>query len=412
MKGTKIIFIDPEREYKELCEALDGDWINVGGGRGGMLNPLQIRPAPVDEDEESNKLYKDDGNGLGDMVLHIKNLEIFFNLYLPGLADMQKAILKECLIELYNGKGDGSTFLFFAIIITEMNLIFSLKTSIIGTLSGYIASCAICIVAKRNNLSLEYLTDYGISSGASVLFTFIMSYLAKLQINEQHKLKRTNKELQLAYIKLMNNAIEKERLRMAREIHDTLAHTLTAAIVQLEAGKRLVGIDKDRAIAEIDKAQNVTRDGLNEVKRTIKALRPQKMENSNFFEALKIMIDEFEANTGTAIEVIQPSDKLLKLSPTTEVGLFRVIQESLTNSVRHGNAQNILVEILAFENHLNVMIKDDGKGCTTVKKGYGLQGIMERVGEMKGNVQFITSSGKGFETKIDICLEEENQNAD
>ncbi|MCX7748246.1 MAG: DUF87 domain-containing protein [Clostridia bacterium] len=102
MKGTKIIICDPEREYKELCEALGGDWINAGGGRGGMINPLQIRPAPIDEDDESNKLYNDVGNGLSDMVLHLKTLEIFFNLYIPSLTDMQKAILKECLIELYN----------------------------------------------------------------------------------------------------------------------------------------------------------------------------------------------------------------------------------------------------------------------------------------------------------------------
>ncbi len=102
MKGTKIIICDPEREYKDLCESLDGDWINAGGGKGGMINPLQIRPAPSDEENETSRLYQDEGNGMGDMVLHIKNLEIFFNLYIPSLTDMQKAVLKDCLIELYN----------------------------------------------------------------------------------------------------------------------------------------------------------------------------------------------------------------------------------------------------------------------------------------------------------------------
>lgn len=102
MKGTKIIFIDPEREYKDLCEALEGDWINAGGGKGGMLNPLQIRAVPVDEDDEKTRLYKDEGIGMGDLALYIKNLEIFFSLYLPSLTDMQKAILKDCIIDLYN----------------------------------------------------------------------------------------------------------------------------------------------------------------------------------------------------------------------------------------------------------------------------------------------------------------------
>ncbi|PWL54482.1 MAG: hypothetical protein DBY36_02460 [Clostridiales bacterium] len=103
MKGTKIITIDPESEYKEMCLNLGGDWINAGGGQGGMLNPLQIRPAPVDDDGEADKLYQDEGNGMSDMALHIKTLEIFFNLYLPSLSDMQKAILKQAVIELYNG---------------------------------------------------------------------------------------------------------------------------------------------------------------------------------------------------------------------------------------------------------------------------------------------------------------------
>ncbi|MGV8147312.1 MAG: VirB4 family type IV secretion system protein [Alkaliphilus sp.] len=99
MKGTKIIFIDPEREMRELCEALDGDWINAGGGSSGRINPLQIRPTPVDEND---KYYKDDGNGMGDMAKYIKSLDIFFNLYIPSLSDNHKAILKAAVIELYN----------------------------------------------------------------------------------------------------------------------------------------------------------------------------------------------------------------------------------------------------------------------------------------------------------------------
>lgn len=99
MKGTKIIFIDPEREMRELCIALNGDWINAGGGSNGKINPLQIRPTPVDDDDS---YYKDDGSGMGDMAIYIKTLDIFFSLYIPSLSDRQKAILKSAVIELYN----------------------------------------------------------------------------------------------------------------------------------------------------------------------------------------------------------------------------------------------------------------------------------------------------------------------
>lgn len=102
MKGTKIIFIDPESEYKQLTQRLNGDWIHAGGNAGGKINPLQIRPAPRDEDEEEDPLYPDEGHGMSDMALHLKNLEIFFSLYITELTMMQKAVLKQSVIELYN----------------------------------------------------------------------------------------------------------------------------------------------------------------------------------------------------------------------------------------------------------------------------------------------------------------------
>lgn len=102
MKGTKLIFIDPHREYKEMTQNLNGDWINAAGGSKGKINPLQIRSTPKDDEEEEEKLYTDNENGMGDMALYIKNLEIFFRLYIPSLTDRHMAILKSELIELYN----------------------------------------------------------------------------------------------------------------------------------------------------------------------------------------------------------------------------------------------------------------------------------------------------------------------
>lgn len=96
MKGTRIIVIDPESEYRDLCQNLNGDWINAVGGSKGMINPLQVRPSPRDDEDEIEelRLYRDEGYGMNDLALHMKNLEIFFSLYIPSLTDMQKAVLK------------------------------------------------------------------------------------------------------------------------------------------------------------------------------------------------------------------------------------------------------------------------------------------------------------------------------
>lgn len=92
MRGTKVIFIDVENEYRELTEKVNGDVISCGGSAGGMLNPLQVRPSPREDNEE----------GFSDLALYLKTLDTFFSLYLSELTDSQKALLKDSLIELYN----------------------------------------------------------------------------------------------------------------------------------------------------------------------------------------------------------------------------------------------------------------------------------------------------------------------
>lgn len=106
MMGTKLIFIDPESEYKDFCRNLNGTWINAGGSKRGRVNPLHIMPIPKDDDTDGDDYYsRDDGNGLGALALYLKHLEVFFSLYLPSMQDREKAVLKQVLIELYSNFG-------------------------------------------------------------------------------------------------------------------------------------------------------------------------------------------------------------------------------------------------------------------------------------------------------------------
>ena len=89
-------------EYKELTEDLEGDWLNVGSGAGGVINPLQIKDVPLDDEDEKDKVFKDEGKGLGAMALHFQSLRTFFKLLFPELTSIQIALLEETLEELYN----------------------------------------------------------------------------------------------------------------------------------------------------------------------------------------------------------------------------------------------------------------------------------------------------------------------
>lgn len=105
-RGTKIIQIDPEREYKDLCENVNGDWVDCGGGSGGRINPLQVREVPLDDEEEKEKLYDRDVVKRGPLALHFQTLRTFFQLYQKSFQDddMLMAYLERVLIETYNKK--------------------------------------------------------------------------------------------------------------------------------------------------------------------------------------------------------------------------------------------------------------------------------------------------------------------
>ncbi|SFE61193.1 AAA-like domain-containing protein [Thermoanaerobacter thermohydrosulfuricus] len=103
MQGSRIIIIDPEREYKDMCKKLGGVWINCTGGEG-KINPLQVRLRPVEEGEDE-KEEKQNTSFQSPLALHIQTLRTFFSLYLRDLADTEKAALEDALVEVYREAG-------------------------------------------------------------------------------------------------------------------------------------------------------------------------------------------------------------------------------------------------------------------------------------------------------------------
>ena len=248
--------------------------------------------------------------------------------------------------------------------------------------------------------------------GVSIAFVVGMSYLVKIQIREKEKFARMNMELERAYEKVIESSaaaqklsVELERTRMAREIHDTLAYTLTNLVVQLEVCKKLSQVDPSRLPAELEKAQELSRSGFNDVKLSIKALRPHNMGEKSFFASINSMIHETMENTNVHITLNNLLSNDMKFPSQVEIALFRVIQESITNSIRHGEANEIKIHIEKIKDTLQLNIIDDGVGGTNIKKGYGMQGIQERIEDLNGSVEFSTSQGKGFKTRILIPYE-------
>ena len=168
MKGTKILCIDPESEYKDMCRNLNGSWLNAGGGKNGRSNLLQIRPAPRDDDDETDKLYTDEGNGMSDMALHMKTLEIEFSLYCATRALDEE--WEERVVDIQNRKYAWKALeqLFTVGALTEvqkrrfrLHVFQGLSTRQIGRMEGTSHQA----VAKSINLAIAKLKKYFAAQG-------------------------------------------------------------------------------------------------------------------------------------------------------------------------------------------------------------------------------------------------------
>ncbi len=233
----------------------------------------------------------------------------------------------------------------------------------------------------------------------SLLFYILSAITERHRIEEELRMaSQANRELN-SYLALSEKIAEdRERKRIAREIHDTLGHALTGISAGIDAVKVLVDIDTNRAKEQLNNVSVVVRDGIRDVRGSLNKMRPGALENNTLKEALIKIIREYEAISNLEIHLCYEWDNI-DLDIAKEDIVFRVIQESITNSVRHGHAKTIWIELLEKETYV-MTIQDDGVGFDELHYGYGLKQMQERLMIIGGSVRF--ENRDGFYTHIEI----------
>ena len=229
------------------------------------------------------------------------------------------------------------------------------------------------------------------------------------QLNETNRqLNAANSELQKANIQLEEYAREEEQMvatrernRLAREIHDTLGHALTGIITGAEACAALMDAAPEAAKKQMQAITEVARQGITDVRRSVKALRPDALEKYNLEDAIKQTIDEMRRVSNVEIEY-RCDTQLNCFNGDEEEVIYRIVQESITNSIRHGEASRILVDIEREYGTLIVKIKDNGKGCKNIQKGFGLHHMEERLQLLQGQLAYNGDDGFTVEAQIPI----------
>ncbi len=261
--------------------------------------------------------------------------------------------------------------------------------------------------------SLFQGTASALSTSVLILFLVYILFLIQDQMLESAQMRRINDELRTLNHQLeeMADVREKmgetrERNRLAREIHDTLGHTLTGLSTGIDAAKTLLQRDPDMAIKQLDILSATAREGLKDVRRSVRKLRPDALENHTLKGALETMIEEFMRSSGVKVSYVCHLDSL-DFQPDEEDTIYRIVQECMTNSVRHGHASRIYISFGKDQHSLILIIEDDGKGCVDIQEGFGLHHMKERIALLNGNVRFYGRDG--FEVLVELPLRKEDE---
>jgi signal transduction histidine kinase len=210
------------------------------------------------------------------------------------------------------------------------------------------------------------------------------------------ELQRAHEQLQAMHGQARELAVTQERNRLAREIHDSLAHYLTVINVQLEAAEKLGADQRDRAQQAVGRARRLTLQCLQDVRHSVAALRASAFEATSLPRALRALADEFSEGTEVRIDLDLALPDDAKLAPETALALYRAAQEGLTNVQRHAGAGRVLVSLTRRNGTLELVIRDDGQGPSPGEAarepgqtgGFGLLGLRERVELLGGRVSF------------------------
>ncbi|WP_245582742.1 sensor histidine kinase [Selenomonas ruminantium] len=239
-----------------------------------------------------------------------------------------------------------------------------------------------------------------------VLFVLYLVLLVQSKHHEKERIAILNQQLEEANVRLRAFALEaertaetRERNRLAREIHDTLGHTLTGIAAGVDACIVLVDAAPAVVKKQLEKIRETARHGLVDVRRSVKKLRPDDLEKMPLQQAIKKVIAEFSASSGVEIQLVElgwPE----KLREDEEEVIYRIVQEGITNARRHGRATKVTVTCGLEPGRFYIIIADNGEGCAELKQGFGLRHMEERLELLHGRLRYWSDKGFTLEATI------------
>jgi signal transduction histidine kinase len=212
------------------------------------------------------------------------------------------------------------------------------------------------------------------------------------------RLRRMAEELELARAEQTRQAVVSERARIARELHDVISHSVSVIVMQAAVERRLIGEESPRYEQTLREIEHAGRNALGELRALLGVLRDDdsesQLEPQPGLDQLPLLIERVRG-AGLPVSLRVEGDAVT-VAPGIELSAYRVVQEGLTNVLKHADASTAEVLVRYAPDHLDVEVHDDGAGSDEVQRGSGLIGLRERASLYGGTVETRSGSGKGF----------------
>jgi signal transduction histidine kinase len=308
--------------------------------------------------------------------------------------------------------GTGTSIFLLLIALAHVSLVFGVRASVLATAAQALPLLAAELLLLRKPASEAFFQVLGLVLFAAFIVALTTAVTQARQARDRadrlnDELAAAHKELATAHEELRRYAarvhelaVAEERTRMSRELHDSVGHHLTVIKVNLENAERYRERDPDAAWQDVRQAKTLTADALAEVRRGVRAMRPPQLDGRTGGAALRELARSFQG-TGLDVAVAVEGDERA-LGAAREIVLLRVVQESLTNALRHSGGTNVSVRLAFDPAAVRLCVADDGRGAGTAAHGFGLTSLAERVRDVGGLLRAGDGDLGGFTVRVEL----------
>ncbi|MDZ7962059.1 MAG: sensor histidine kinase [Aulosira sp. DedQUE10] len=228
------------------------------------------------------------------------------------------------------------------------------------------------------------------------------------ELHTPEQLSQMHQQLWQCVLEFANLSAAQERKRIARDLHDSLGHALTALNFQLQTASKLCKPDPNQAQEFLNEANRLMAIATQEVRQSVKALRSDPIAGKSLETLIASLVHDFHQTTGIVPEV--EINLAIALLPHFTAPLYRIIQEALNNIRKYAQATAVRINVCTTSNGVYLTIQDNGRGFDVqkVSGGYGLRGMQERIAVLQGHFELAAQPGAGCCITVEIPLQISN----